>query len=285
MSENIRDIIRRINTIKSIANVTNALQKISASRLSKARNRVYGLRKYSSELEKMVYKLFEEGKEHPLLKRHLEGNTLVIVITSDKGLCGSFNSNIIEYAEKFVNSNGIEKTDVALFGKKGVTYFEKRQRKLIYKKIHLPAFIALKDLEEINNLILDLYKERKINEVYIIYNQFVSSTNAVPTSKKILPVEPKEEVETYKGAYYFEPYVETVVNSILQNFIRAQILHCFLESLASEYAQRMIMMDRASQNGKEMIDKLVNLRNKTRQAKITSELSEIVSTTNALENN
>jgi F-type H+-transporting ATPase subunit gamma len=276
---NLQEIKRRINTIGNIEHVTDAIQKIAAARLFKAKNRALNLRNFVNAQADLLNN-FSNFRNHKFIKNNDSQETLIIVITPDKGLCGGFSNNIINKTLEFIKDKDKDKITFIIAGKKGVNFFDKRNFNVILRRINIPIFCDMKEIYEIGNILMDLYKEKAIKEAFIIYTEFASMANHTPIIKKLLPLEINTQSKNDPNIY--EPDPEIILDVLIPRYVKTLIWLGFLESIASEQAARMIMMERSTKNAKDMIDDLVALRNKSRQSMITKELSEIVSTTEAL---
>jgi F-type H+-transporting ATPase subunit gamma len=280
---NLKEIKRRIKSIENIEHVTDAIEKIAATRLLKAKNRMIALRNYAIAQEEMIFKMTEIDSALP--KINPAGINLFYIITSDKGLCGGFNTRIIEEALKFINNSDKGKLKLIISGKKGLHYFEKANIEILLKKFNVPVFCTLKDIDETGNFIINQIEQMKISEINILFTEFQSASHLNPLIKKIYPVIIPDNVKTKTDVYIFEPGKEEILKDLFPKYIKTQLLLGYEESIASEHIARMMMMERATKSAKDMIEDLTQLRNKNRQALITKELSEIVGTTNALESN
>lgn len=288
----VREIKNRIVTIKNIQNVTDAIQKIASARVSKTKNKAVNLKKYVESCDEIAMILQRNilqnnNVDHPFFKKNENiKESLFIIITGDKGLCGGFYSRIFDFINEVFKDKDKDNLNLIVFGKKGVNYFNKRNYKVLLNHINLPVFYPKIDLKEIANTAIEKFINNEIREVNIIYNQYISATRYEPVLKQILPINlNKKGNNNYKSEMYlYEPDLSSLIENFLPDYIHNQIWEGIIESIASEQASRMIMMERASHSAKDMIDDLTKQRNKNRQSAITKELSEIVGTTDALEN-
>lgn len=283
----VREIKNRITTIKNIQNVTDAIQKIASARVSKTKNKAVNLKKYIESCDEIASILHHDNEEHPFFKKNEKiKESLYIIITGDKGLCGGFYSRIFEFVNEVFKEKDKNNLNLIVFGKKGVNYFNKRNYKVLLNHINLPVFYPKGDLIEIANTVIEKFINREIKEVNIIYNQYISAARYEPVLKQVLPINlsNKDNNDYKSGMYLYEPDSSSLIENFFPDYIHNQIWEGIVESIASEQASRMIMMERASHSAKDMIDDLTKQRNKNRQSAITKELSEIVGTTDALEN-
>ncbi len=277
---NLQEIKRRINTIQNIEHVTDAIQKIAAARLLKARNRALNLRTFVNTQRDLLNK-FSNYKNNDYFKTNDSEDIVIIVISPDKGLCGGFNTNIINTTQDFIKDKNPQNINLVLSGKKCINFFDKRNFNVLLRRINIPVNCQMSEIYEIGNIAMDLFKSKKMKEVYIIYTEFTSMTQHTPIVKKLLPVEITEK--NLSDPYIYEPQPEEILELLIPRHIKSEVWLGFLESIASEQAARMMMMERSTKNARDMIDSLISIRNKNRQSIITKELSEIVSTTEALE--
>lgn len=280
---NLKDIKKRITSVKNTQQITRAMKMVAAARFRKANEAVVAARPYSNKLHEVLSSLAlrEERKVHPLLARRGKKKALVLVMTSDRGLCGGFNINVAKAAEQFVTdeASGFEAYDLMVIGRKGKEHFA-----------HRPAFEVLKCHEGVTSQasygiasllgqeVVAGYSDGSYDGVFVIYNAFRSAISQEVTVDQLLPIVPKEVPEdTVVTGYIYEPNRGEVLNSILPKYVEVQIYRAFVESLASEHGARMSAMDSATQNASDMINRLTLQYNRARQAVITKELMEIIS--------
>ncbi len=281
----IREIKQRINVIQNIENVTDAIQKIAAARLNKARNRAVNLKKYIIECEKIAGILKENFSDSIYYAQRPVKESCCIIITGDKGLCGGFYSRLYGYAEELFRGKNKEKINLIVFGRKGVNHFNKLNYRILLNRVNIPSDFKKSFINEIADNITEMFLNNRIQEVNVIFNDFISVTNYNPTLKRVLPLELNENTMIKNtGMYIFEPASKEIFGSFIAKYIQTLIYNSLVQSYASEQSSRMIMMERSSVSANDMIQDLVKQRNKNRQAGITKELSEIVGTVNALDN-
>ncbi len=275
----LREIRRRIRSVQSIQQITKAMQMVAAAKLKKAEAKTRSARPYAQKLEKMLENLsLATGfVTHPLFERRekIEKKALLLV-TSERGLCGSYNTNILRETEKFLKDLDPEKIVLIIVGKKGYRYFLKKEWKIRYKYLDLsPAKMITKDVTE-------LFLKKEVDEVFLIYTQFINPISYKTVLEKFLNIEPKEKVETEEIDYIFEPSSEKIFDALLPRYCLNVIQKVLLESFASEHGSRMIAMRAATDNAEEMMENLTLTRNKIRQTSITREMLEIASGAEAL---
>ncbi|MBE9532076.1 MAG: ATP synthase F1 subunit gamma [Proteobacteria bacterium] len=283
----LRDIKRRIKSVKSTQQITKAMKMVAAAKLKRAQENIVAARPYAEKMQEMITSISSKlpsDKSHPLFTAKEEGKTEVVLITSDRGLCGGFNGTLIRLTEKFIRENTDKELIFNFLGKRGGEYFKRRDIE-IAKSMPLgnknPGYALA---SEIARDIISSYErdEDNTNEVYVIYSQFQSALVQTPTIQKILPMEPEEGETEDQRELLFEPSPMEVLDSLLPKYVEGQIFRALLESAASEHGARMTSMDSASKNASSMIDSLTLQYNRVRQAAITKELMEIISGSEAV---
>lgn len=301
------DIRRRIRAVKSTQQITKAMKMIAASRLRRAQQRIVNARPFAHQMLRVLNSLTTrvDPSIHPLLalpEDRPNVPTLLVVITADKGLCGSFNTNIIKTAATFMTERPAQETALALVGRKGRDFFRRRGLDVRYERIHLFAQLKYTDAQPIARAAIDEFASGRVDGVYLVYNEFKSTLQQRVVLERLLPIPRLGEttitiaapgIETTalataeaEGApaveYLYEPAPETIFNDLLPRHVEVQVYRALLESAAAEHAARMTAMDAATKNSAEMIDNLTLYMNKVRQAAITREIIEVVSGAEAL---
>lgn len=279
----LRDIKKRINSVKSTQKITKAMKMVAAARLKRAQDNILMARAYAERLQAVISSIAAriETKTHPLLEDREEKNKLLmLVFTSDRGLCGTFNSALLKQVEAYVaekrNTYG-EEICLMVVGRKGVEYLKKRNYNVIDSWTNIYQKEQYETARTIVEKIIDSFTNHQCDEVVIVYNRFRSAISQVPTFAKLLPLEPIiENPDLPLTDYIYEPDKQTLLNELLPRNVYTQIHRAILESIASELGARMTAMDNATNNAIEMVDRLTLLFNKTRQAAITKELMEII---------
>ena len=280
---NLKDIKKRITSVKNTQQITRAMKMVAAARFRKANEAVVAARPYSDKLHEVLSSLAlrEERKVHPLLAQRGKKKALVLVMTSDRGLCGGFNVNVAKAAEQFVTdqAGGFEACDLLVIGRKGKEPFAHRKAFKVTKShegVTSQASYGVASL--LGQEVVAGYSEGSYDGVFVIYNAFRSAISQEVTVDQLLPIVPREVAEdTVVTGYIYEPNRGEVLNSILPKYVEVQIYRAFVESLASEHGARMSAMDSATQNASDMINSLTLQYNRARQAVITKELVEIIS--------
>jgi F-type H+-transporting ATPase subunit gamma len=281
------DIRRRVRAVKSTAQITKAMKMVSSSKLRRAQERILRSRPFAQEMLRVFNNLATrvEASKHPLLNDDPEaGRTLLIVITADRGLCGSFNTNIVKSALQFSieHPKGPNGADIALalVGRKGRDFFMRRGFDVKYEEVGLFQNPKWSHAQTIAQTAIKEFLAPEISSVYLVYNEFKSVITQRVVLERLLPIPklPQEEAAGVQGAdYLFEPTPEELLDTLLPYHVSVQVARALLESSAAEHAARMQSMDNATRNAKEMVDRLTLYMNKVRQAQITREIIEVVS--------
>ncbi|OEU50914.1 MAG: ATP synthase F1 subunit gamma [Desulfuromonadales bacterium C00003096] len=280
---NLKVIKKRISSVKSTQQITRAMKMVAAARFRKANAAVVAARPYSNKLHEVLSSLAlrEERKQHPLLARRGKKKALLLVMSSDRGLCGGFNINVAKASEGFINdpTSGFEAYDLIVIGRKGKEHFARRPVYNVTKThegVTSQASYGVASL--LGQEVVAGYSDGSYDGVFVIYNAFRSAICQELTVDQLLPIVPREVTdETVVTDYIYEPDRGEVLNSILPKYVEVQIYRAFVESLASEHGARMSAMESATQNASDMINSLTLQYNRARQAVITKELTEIIS--------
>jgi len=280
---NLIDIRRRIKSTKNTAQITKAMKMVSASRLRRASERAMDARPFAERLFDVHRSILGRMTEldGPLYQQKT-GRTLLVVVAGDKGLCGSFNANVLKRAESLFADRGHDKYLVLPIGRKSVTHFARHEVETLKGMDGLFRAIAIEHAEQIGETVVDLFKENKVGKVEILFNKFRNVLVQDVTLWPLLPLA-EEGVEVSAGVEHLaEPGLEEILDDLSPRVITTRIFQALLESCASEHAARMTAMDAATNNAKDMIERLTLEMNKARQAAITTELIEVVSGAAAL---
>jgi F-type H+-transporting ATPase subunit gamma len=282
-----RDILRRIRSVKNTQQITKAMKAVSASKLKKAQAAMLAARPYANKLVTVLGNLAARAPReyHPLLAHRGCRRIEFLVMTSDRGLCAAFNTNIMKRAVALYNEKKTDGCDLTLniVGRKGRDYLTRRGYEIRKDWTGISGHLNYSHASMIAAEIIENYINAEVDEVYVIYNEFKSALSQMVIAEKILPIEtPKAAVEAASGDYIYEPSPEGVLDTLLPKHVEFQIYRALRESEASELGARMTAMDAASNNAKEMIAKLTLKYNKARQAAITKELMEIIGGAEAL---
>jgi len=280
----LKDIKKRIVSVKNTQQITKAMKMVAAAKLRKAQDAAVSARPYAEKLQMVMSNLAqrEDGDGHPLLNQRGTGRALIVLMTADRGLCGGFNANVSKEAERLIRNNeqGYDDIDLMIIGRKGRDFLRRRVGDKI-TKVHenITSDATYKTAQLIGQEVVDDYSGEKYDAVYIIYNAFKSAIEQIVTVEQVLPIQPKETdgVQEDGVDYIYEPNRIEVLSQLLPKMVEVQIFRALLESNASEQGARMSSMDSASRNAAEMIEKLTLQYNRARQAAITTELMEIIS--------
>ncbi len=290
-----REVRLRIRSVKNIAQVTRALQTISASRVRKAQEAVLRTRPYASKAWQILQHLsyVPEGENlHPLLAaRPTVGRVLVVLISSDRGLAGAYNSNVIRFSlEKFRNST--QPVSYVAVGSKGRDVLHRLGKDIRAEFTRLPAEPEFMDISSIGLIAIDEFRSRAVGQVHLVYTDFINLLRQQPTSKQLLPLEiglTEARVQAFEdrpgsppASYIYEPAQEALIEHILVRFTQLQLYQAVLESLASEHAARMVAMQNATENALDLSAGLTLEYNKARQLAITNDMLDIAGGAEAL---
>ena len=257
---------------------------VAAAKLRRAQERIVAARPCSGALNKMLASVAARvnPEQHALLKEREEKRVLVLVVTSDKGLCGAFNGSVLKATEAAVRERGWEQVQLLPIGRKANDYFRRRTIPIRYHALNVFQALSEAKAKEIAKLVVDDYVEEKIDAVFIIYNEFRSIIAQILHVDKLLPLARVESADTTID-YLYEPSPEEILRNLLPRHIEFQIYRTLLDSAAAEQGARMTAMEGATKNAGEMIDSLTLTYNRIRQAAITKEIIEIVSGAAALD--
>lgn len=287
----LRDIQNRIRAVNNTQKITKAMKMVAAAKLKKVQTRMLDLRPYALKMHDVLLSLARgaDREAHPLLAFRPRKTVEILVVTSDRGLCGAFNANILKEAQiRFDDyiKEGFEVT-VSTIGKKARDYFKRRDITVRNSWTGISGNVRYASAQEIANDIKDSYINETVDEVTVVYNAFKSMVAQTITTTKLLPLAPVEEgeensAEAEAADYIYEPSVEAIFDTLIPKNVDIQIFRALLESSAAEEAARMSAMENATQSCDEMVDKLTLQFNKARQASITAELMDIVGGVEAL---
>ncbi len=276
------DIRRRVRAVKSTQQITKAMKMVSSSKLRRAQERILRGRPYAEQMLRVFNSLATrtDTARHVLLQEQPGQRPLLIVITADRGLAGSFNANVVKGAAQWINeqpSDPDRAVALALVGRKGRDSYLRRAFDVRYEEVGLFQNLKLSHSRAIASTAIKEFLAPDIGSVYLVYNQFKSIMSQQVVIERLLPI-PKLELDSNTPAidYLFEPTPEELLDTLLPFHVQVQVNRALLESSAAEHAARMTAMDSATRNAKEMVDRLTLYMNKVRQASITREIIEIV---------
>jgi F-type H+-transporting ATPase subunit gamma len=284
----LQDIRRKIGAVKKTQQITKAMNMVSAAKLRGAQQRMEGFRPYAQAFAMMLGNMAGrvEPEIHPFFTQAPEVKRVgLVLMTADRGLCGSFNVNLINQAVKFIREKeaaGIE-VDLVCVGRKGRDFFRRRKREMVAQYVDVWNKFDFSNAVMVAREIMNLFLSGAVQEVHLIHAMFINMAIQRPRLVQLLPIQPGEAEEAAPSMeYLFEPPMEQFLEYLLPKYINVQVYHGFLENSASEHAARMTAMDNAQSNCKEMITQLTLVMNKARQAAITRELMDIVGGAEAL---
>jgi F-type H+-transporting ATPase subunit gamma len=275
------DIRRRIRSVKNTQQITKAMKMVSAAKLRRAQDRVISSRPYNAMLRKMLGNVAaaiasdENAGSNPLLAQRPEQRILLVMVTSDKGLAGAFNTNLIKAGQRFATERRGAAMRMILIGRKGRDFFRKRGATVVSEHLNMAAKLVFADVAAIAGKVMELYRDEEIDAVYLIYNEFKSVAAQTLVTSKVLPIQLPEQASQVD--YIFEQPAVEMLNALLPKYVEMEFYRALAESTAAEHAARMTAMDAATSNAGEMIEKLTLYMNRVRQASITKEIIEVVS--------
>ncbi len=287
----LRDIKRRITGVRSTQKITKAMKMVAAARLNRAQENIINARPYSRKLTEVLGQLLaaEKNYDHPLIKDRGDEKVAIIAVTSDRGLCGAFNMNIITEVERLIADSYSEQMsddNVSLYciGKKGRDYFINHEYNVAQGYAGIFSDLKFEFVSQLNKELTSNFLNGELDKIIVVYNKFKSVAQQEVTQLELYPIKPEaaEDSEQINIDYIFEPDKVSIINSLLPRYLNVQMWTVLLNSYAAELGARMTAMEMASENAEEMINSLQLTYNKRRQASITNEILEIVSGANAL---
>ena len=283
----LRDIKRKIGSVKNTQKITSAMKMVSAAKMKKAQEAMSSAKPYAVKIKEVVANIGKRvsSDAHPYLEvRENVENIGVLVITSDRGLCGAFNSSVIKEFNRFAEKNKGKNLKVFCVGKTGNSAIMKTPAEILESYLEFSGRIVYDDAIGIGDVVTKAFTEGVIDELYIIYNEYKSVTLQTPKVSKVMPLVFEENTEEDNDSidYIYEPKPELLLAEILPKYINFTIYSALMESIAGEHSARMAAMDNATRNAGEMIDRLTLAYNKARQAAITTEILDIVNGAEAL---
>jgi F-type H+-transporting ATPase subunit gamma len=280
------DLRRRIRSVQNTQQITQAMKTVSTAKFKKAQRTVLEGRPQWHDLPRLLERIASwAGRQaSPLLDRREEKKIEVLIVTSDKGLCGAFNSNLLAKAQAFLQEKSAHcEIGLVLVGKKAVHFFKRQPFAIHLAYAEKVDKLGLREFKEIAQFLMQQYAFSRVDAVYLAYNEFKSILAPRLTIARLLPVEETErEAARVSFSPDWEPDAERLLKSLLPLYVETQVYHCFFESLAAEQAARMMAMENATKNAEDLINDLVLVLNKIRQASITKELLEIMTAVEAL---
>lgn len=281
MAQGMKEIKRMIKSVSSTKEITMAMELVSSAKLKKARKRLESLESYQKNVIESIRRVLSSAAKLAYLDEAVsEEKKLFIVITSDKGLAGGYNNNIIKLVENNIEDK--KQTVIVPIGQKGIDHFLRNDYEIAGSFPFISESPTYKDAVAIGNLAIDLYKEHKVSEINLVYTRFENVLSNIPTVFKLLPVDNEEEGDVKKQHIEFEPSPEVVLQYLISKYVQISVYGALVESSVSEQGSRRISMESATNNAEEMISDLELGYNRARQASITREIAEIVGGAEAL---
>lgn len=287
---NLKEIRTRIASVSSTQQITSAMKMVSASKLRKSQNAILKLRPYSAKMAEIIQNLCGSEKDEMPLARQSKvlNHVLILVLTSNKGLCSTFNSNVIKATNQrieFYKEKNVDiKIDIKTFGKKGSDFFKKQKDSINYLGDNDDIWdnLSFENVAKEGEELIKDFVNKKYDKIEVIYNQFKNASTQILTYETFLPITIEQESIETNNDYIFEPSKAEIVNSIIPQSLKTQLFKCFLDSSASEHGARMTSMHKATDNATNLLKDLKLTYNKARQASITNEIIEICSGAEAL---
>ncbi len=289
---NLKEVRTRIESVNSTKQITSAMKMVAASKLRRAQNAIVTMRPYAAKLRELMQDLtksLEQSAEGKYAVVRPAEKILIIPVTSNRGLCGAFNTNVIRattklISEQYARQNAQGNVSLYCIGKKGDDFFKSRKYKLYGSNIHVFDQLDFTAVVPVAQQLMDAFENAEFDQIVFVYNQFKNAGTQVLIHEQFLPIEMSVEEETTQSEvdYIFEPGKEQILNELIPKSLKIQVYKVLLDSFASEHGARMIAMHQATDNATELIKELKLSYNKARQAAITKEILEIVGGANAL---
>ena len=282
MSQSVKQIKNRIRSVENTNKVTGAMQMISVAKLNRIEDKLFALRPYALRLENLMYNLAcvpQESLSVYFQERSAQSDVALCLITSDSGLCGMYNQNIIHAAEKFLQRNGTKRAKLILVGQKGVNYFRAKKAEIHNAYVGLNAKFTQDTCDKITAELKQVFLSGQVGAVYLAYTYFENSLIQKAVVQQLLSIEQKKVKPV---EYILEPDLKSILDDLVPQYLSIKMRLVLLEAFTSEHAARTISMKTATDNARELLEGLVLLRNKVRQAGITQDILEISSSVEAL---
>lgn len=291
---NLKEVRNRIISVSSTQQITKAMKMVSAAKLKRATNAVIQLRPYANKMKEILANLSAnlEHANSPFIQEREPAKVLVIVVSSNRGLAGAFNMNVIKAANNLITKNYIEQynkgnVDIIAIGKKAQEFYEKRRYKVIGNNNELYSELSFENVSKVADIVMNAFAAGEYDRVELVYNQFKNAAVQILRTEQLLPVErtiTSHLVSSKQVDYIYEPSQKCIVDQLIPKSIKVQLYKAVLDSHASEHGARMTAMDKATENAGDLLKSLKLSYNQARQAAITTELTEIVSGAAALSN-
>ena len=280
----IRVIKRKIRSDQNIKKITRAMQMVSAAKLRKVQDRLMQIRPYSDKIREFLGGLATRVREqaHPLFTPRAEVKRIgVVAVLADKGLCGSYNSNMMRFANRFLGEHGKPGSVIAV-GRKAVYWANREGLPMVAEHVQLPTEIPFAEIQKIAKRLVDWFTKGEVDEVHLLFTRYVNAMTFRPGSVKFLPIEAEDGGKALAHDYIFEPDPAKILDHLVPRYVETTLHRLLLESMSSEHAARMNAMRNATDNADDLFQSLTLTYNKARQAGITKELLDIVGGAEAL---
>ena len=279
-----RDIRRRIKSVKNTQQITKAMKMVSASKLRKAQGALLSARPYAERMRDVLMRVAAktDASLHPLLTAREGTRRAYLIVTADRGLCGGFNANLVRKAVSTIREHGTENPMIIAVGRKGRDYFKRRLFNLVGDFTGLGENITFNHAKTVADAVRELYTNNLVDEVWLVYPHFINPVTQRHEAVRLLPLQTPESTGKLEAEYVFEPTPEEVLDHLLPRYLNTVVFRALLEAKAGEHGARMAAMDAASSNADDMIKRLTLIYNRARQASITREISELVAGAEAL---
>jgi len=282
----LREIRRRIRSVKSTGQITRAMEMVAATKMRRAQAMALASRPYSDKIGEVLAELAARTASageiaHPLLERRPAKRLGVLLMTTDRGLCGALNSNVMVATTHLLAERGLP-ADIVTVGRKGRDWVLRHRLNLLAEFTNLGDHPSHDGVIPVARVVITIFLNRQVDQVFVVYPRFVNTLVQRPTTYELLPVEPHLEGGKFKVDYIYEPDPATVMAQLLPRYIEVQIYQMLLETVASEHSARMVAMRNATENAGELAEHLTLVHNKKRQEVITKELLEIAAGSTAL---
>lgn len=284
MAKGMREIKRQIKSIQNTKQITKAMEMIAAARLKRAQNAAQAARPYAQMMRQVIESIAQGGTiGHPMLQQRPVRNVGYFVVTSDRGLAGGYNANLLRMMQATVLQQQAmgKSVEVYVVGRKGRDFFKRINQTVAMDLTGLGDFPVFGDLKTIASYAVSRYEQGNIDQLVLVYNEFVSVISQQPIEKTLLPIDPSQLTAKKTASYEFEPSAERVLALLLPRYAETMMYTALLEAKASEFGARMTAMSNATKNATKFIQELTLLYNRARQASITQEITEIVAGANA----
>ncbi len=284
----LKAIRTRITSVKNTRKITSAMKLVSTAKLRRAQEALIAARPYTAAISSVVSELSAVAgtDSHALFEERPLQKAAIVVVTSDRGQAGAFNANVVKAVERYAANelSGATEVSLRILGRKGQQYFARRRATITSTDPSATGATALETARETANRVINDFLEKRVDRVYVVYNEFRSAISQVVRVKQILPVVPEKTETPVEGGIdmTYEPSKELLLEKLVPLFVQIQLYRAALESVAAEFAARMTAMEAATKNAGEMISKLTLTYNRARQASITKELLEIIGGAEAL---